>query len=171
MDVVNNRRATFKKILNVTSGNFLEQYDFFLFGFYATYIAAKFFHSENEYVSLMMTFTVFAAGFLMRPLGAIFLGAYVDRVGRRKGLIVTLSLMAIGTILITFVPGYETIGIIAPILVVIGRLLQGFSNFCIKPANLKIRKRAFYSPFTTYRFGYGSHPCGFSFFSTSATGT
>lgn len=64
MDVVNNRRATFKKILNVTSGNFLEQYDFFLFGFYATYIAAKFFHSDNEYVSLMMTFTVFAAGFL-----------------------------------------------------------------------------------------------------------
>lgn len=60
MDVVNNRRATFKKILNVTSGNFLEQYDFFLFGFYATYIAAKFFHSENEYVSLMMTFTVLA---------------------------------------------------------------------------------------------------------------
>ncbi len=59
MDVVNNRRATFKKILNVTSGNFLEQYDFFLFGFYATYIAAKFFHSDNEYVSLMMTFTVF----------------------------------------------------------------------------------------------------------------
>lgn len=100
---------------------------FFLFGFYATYIAAKFFHSDNEYVSLMMTFTVFAAGFLMRPLGAIFLGAYVDKVGRRKGLIVTLSLMAIGTILITFVPGYETIGIIAPILVVIGRLLQGFS--------------------------------------------
>lgn len=62
----------------------------------------------------MMTFTVFAAGFLMRPLGAIFLGAYVDRIGRRKGLIVTLSLMAIGTILITFVPGYDTIGIMAP---------------------------------------------------------
>ena len=127
MDSNSKHWATFKKILNVTSGNFLEQYDFFLFGFYATYIAAKFFHSENEYVSLMMTFTVFAAGFLMRPLGAIFLGAYVDKVGRRKGLIVTLSLMAIGTILITFVPGYETIGIIAPILVVIGRLLQGFS--------------------------------------------
>ena len=52
MDVVNNRRATFKKILNVTSGNFLEQYDFFLFGFYATYIAAKFFHSDNEYLMI-----------------------------------------------------------------------------------------------------------------------
>ena len=127
MSVQNTHTGTFRKILNVTSGNFLEQYDFFLFGFYATYIAAKFFHSDNEYVSLMMTFTVFAAGFLMRPLGAIFLGAYVDKVGRRKGLIVTLSLMALGTILITFVPGYDQIGIIAPILVVIGRLLQGFS--------------------------------------------
>ena len=127
MTVQNTKSGTFRKILNVTSGNFLEQYDFFLFGFYATYIAAKFFHSDNEYVSLMMTFTVFAAGFLMRPLGAIFLGAYVDKVGRRKGLIVTLSLMALGTILITFVPGYDQIGIIAPILVVIGRLLQGFS--------------------------------------------
>jgi len=127
MAVAENKKGIFKKILNVTSGNFLEQYDFFLFGFYASYIAAKFFHSENEYVSLMMTFTVFAAGFLMRPLGAIFLGAYVDKVGRRKGLIVTLSLMALGTLLITFVPGYDQIGIIAPILVVIGRLLQGFS--------------------------------------------
>lgn len=127
MSVGSKSSGNLRKILNVTSGNFLEQYDFFLFGFYATYIAAKFFHSDNEYVSLMMTFTVFAAGFLMRPLGAIFLGAYVDRIGRRKGLIVTLSLMALGTILITFVPGYEQIGIIAPILVVIGRLLQGFS--------------------------------------------
>lgn len=127
MSVQNTKSGTLRKILNVTSGNFLEQYDFFLFGFYATYIAAKFFHSDNEYVSLMMTFTVFAAGFLMRPLGAIFLGAYVDKVGRRKGLIVTLSMMAAGTLLITFVPGYDQIGIIAPVLVVIGRLLQGFS--------------------------------------------
>lgn len=127
MSVWATKQGTLKKILNVTSGNFLEQYDFFLFGFYATYIAAKFFHSHNEYVSLMMTFTVFAAGFLMRPLGAIFLGSYVDRIGRRKGLILTLGLMALGTILITFVPGYDQIGIIAPLLVVIGRLLQGFS--------------------------------------------
>ena len=69
----------------------------------------------------------FGAGFLMRPLGAIVLGAYVDRIGRRKGLIVTLSIMAAGTVLIAFVPGYATIGIFAPILVLIGRLLQGFS--------------------------------------------
>ena len=69
----------------------------------------------------------FGAGFLMRPLGAIVLGAYVDRVGRRKGLIVTLRIMACGTILIAFVPGYATIGLLAPLLVLIGRLLQGFS--------------------------------------------
>ena len=75
----------------------------------------------------MMTFAVFGAGFLMRPLGAIVLGAYIDDVGRRKGLIVTLSIMASGTVLIAFVPGYATIGLLAPALVLLGRLLQGFS--------------------------------------------
>jgi MFS transporter, MHS family, citrate/tricarballylate:H+ symporter len=114
-------------VLRVTSGNFLEQFDFFLFGFYATYIAKAFFPAQSEFASLMLTFTAFAAGFLMRPLGAIVLGAYIDKVGRRKGLIVTLSLMACGTILIAFVPGYASIGLAAPLLVVIGRLLQGFS--------------------------------------------
>lgn len=114
-------------VLRVTSGNFLEQFDFFLFGFYATYIAKTFFPAHSEFASLMLTFTVFAVGFLMRPLGAIVLGAYIDEVGRRKGLIMTLSIMASGTILIAFVPGYETIGLLAPILVLIGRLLQGFS--------------------------------------------
>ena len=79
-------------IFRVTSGNFLEQFDFFLFGFYATYIAAAFFPAANEFASLMMTFAVFGAGFLMRPLGAIILGAYIDDVGRRKGLIITLAL-------------------------------------------------------------------------------
>jgi MFS transporter, MHS family, citrate/tricarballylate:H+ symporter len=114
-------------VLRVTSGNFLEQFDFFLFGFYATYIAKTFFPAQSEFASLMLTFTVFAVGFLMRPLGAIVLGAYIDEVGRRKGLIMTLSIMASGTILIAFVPGYATIGLLAPILVLIGRLLQGFS--------------------------------------------
>jgi MHS family citrate/tricarballylate:H+ symporter-like MFS transporter len=114
-------------VIRVTSGNFLEQFDFFLFGFYATYIAAAFFPSTDEFASLMMTFAVFGAGFLMRPLGAIILGAYIDDVGRRKGLIVTLSIMASGTLLIVLVPGYGTIGMAAPLLVLLGRLLQGFS--------------------------------------------
>ncbi len=114
-------------ILRVTSGNFLEQFDFFLFGFYATYIAHTFFPASSEFASLMMTFAVFGAGFLMRPIGAIVLGAYIDKVGRRKGLIVTLSIMATGTFLIVLLPSYQTIGLWAPLLVLIGRLLQGFS--------------------------------------------
>ena len=114
-------------VLRVTSGNFLEQFDFFLFGFYATSISKIFFPASSEFASLMLTFAVFGAGFLMRPLGAIFLGAYIDQVGRRKGLIVTLSIMASGTILIACVPSYAAIGLAAPALVLVGRLLQGFS--------------------------------------------
>jgi MHS family citrate/tricarballylate:H+ symporter-like MFS transporter len=116
-----------KAVLRVTSGNFLEMFDFFLFGFYASSISRTFFPSTNEFASLMATFMTFGAGFLMRPLGAIILGAYIDHVGRRKGLIVTLSLMATGTMLIAFVPGYATIGVLAPLLVLVGRLIQGFS--------------------------------------------
>ena len=102
-------------------------FDFFLFGFYATYISKAFFPASSEFASLMLTFVTFGAGFLMRPLGAIVLGAYIDRVGRRKGLIVTLALMALGTVLIAFVPGYATIGLFAPLIVLVGRLFQGFS--------------------------------------------
>lgn len=120
-------RSKIATVLRVTSGNFLEMFDFFLFGFYATYISKAFFPVGSEFASLMLTFMTFGAGFLMRPLGAIFLGAYVDSIGRRKGLIVTLSIMATGTILIAFVPGYATLGLLAPFLVLIGRLLQGFS--------------------------------------------
>jgi len=119
--------SKFATVLRVTSGNFMEMFDFFLFGFYASYISKAFFPSGDEFASLMLTFMTFGAGFLMRPLGAIILGAYVDRVGRRQGLIVTLALMALGTMLIAFVPGYATIGLLAPALVLIGRLLQGFS--------------------------------------------
>ena len=74
-----------------------------------------------------IAFIVFWFGALMRPLGAIYLGAYVDRLGRRKGLIVTLAIMAVGTVIIAFTPSYAQIGVAAPIIVIIGRLLQGFS--------------------------------------------
>jgi MHS family citrate/tricarballylate:H+ symporter-like MFS transporter len=119
--------SRFGTVIRVTSGNFIEMYDFFLFGFYATYIAKAFFPATSEYAALMMTFATFGAGFFMRPLGAIILGSYIDRIGRRKGLVLTLAIMASGTALIAFVPGYETIGLLAPFLVLVGRLLQGFS--------------------------------------------
>src|SRR5690349_19515001 len=113
------RNSKIAAVLRVTSGNFLEQFDFFLFGFYATYISKVFFPAESEFASLMLTFAVFGAGFLMRPLGAIFLGAYIDKVGRRKGLIVTLSIMASGTVLIALVPSYASIGLLASALVLL----------------------------------------------------
>src|SRR6266404_8781971 len=114
-------------ILRATSGNFLEQFDFFLFGFYASAIAKAFFPSENETAALLNAFGVFWLGALMRPVGAIVLGSYIDRIGRRKGLIVTLAIMAIGTVVITICPTYATIGVAAPVIVLIGRLLQVFS--------------------------------------------
>ncbi len=116
-----------KAIFRVVSGNFLEMFDFMVYGFYATAIAKTFFPTDSAFASLMLSLATFGAGFLMRPLGAIFLGAYIDRHGRRKGLIVTLALMAMGTVLIACVPGYATLGVAAPLLVLLGRLLQGFS--------------------------------------------
>ncbi len=114
-------------ILRSVSGNFLEQFDFFLFGFYASAISKAFFPTRDEVTGLILTFTTFWLGALMRPVGAIVLGAYLDHIGRRKGLIVTLAIMAIGTVLIAICPGYDRIGIAAPIIVLVGRLLQGFS--------------------------------------------
>jgi MHS family citrate/tricarballylate:H+ symporter-like MFS transporter len=119
-----NKAAT---VLRVTSGNFLEMFDFFLFGFYATQIAHTFFPKSSPTGGLLLTFVTFGAGFLMRPLGAIILGAYVDRAGRRKGLLLTISLMAVGTVLIAITPGYDQIGIFAQLLILFGRLVQGFS--------------------------------------------
>ncbi|HEY4067686.1 MAG TPA: MFS transporter [Burkholderiaceae bacterium] len=116
-----------KALLRVTSGHFLEMFDFILFGFYAPHIAKAFFPASSEFASLMLTFATFGAGFLMRPLGGIILGGYLDRVGRRKGLIVTLTMMAIATLIIAFTPTYATIGVAAPLLVLVARLLQGFS--------------------------------------------
>src|SRR6058998_2617418 len=114
-------------VVRVSLGNFLEMYDFMVFGYYAAAIGRAFFPTQNEYASLMLSFMTFGTGYLMRPLGAVVLGAYIDHHGRRKGLLLTLSLMAIGTLSIGLMPGYETIGMFAPLLVVAGRLVQGLS--------------------------------------------
>src|SRR5439155_8024150 len=97
------------------------------FGYYAAAIGNAFFPSGSKFASLMLSLATFGAGFLMRPLGAIVLGAYTDRHGRRAGLLLTLSLMSVGTLTLACMPGYQTIGLAAPICVVIGRLIQGFS--------------------------------------------
>ena len=114
-------------VIRVSSGNFLEMYDFMVFGYYAAAIGRAFFPSGNEFASLMLSLMTFGAGFLMRPLGALVLGAYTDKHGRRAGLVLTLGLMSIGIVAIACTPGYATLGLLAPLLVLGGRLLQGFS--------------------------------------------
>ncbi len=121
------RKHQIWSVVRVSSGNFLEMYDFFVFGYYASAIGKAFFPTGSDFAQLMLAFMTFGAGFLMRPLGAIFLGAYIDHYGRRAGLMLTLALMAVGTLSIALVPGYATIGVLAPVIVVIGRLIQGVS--------------------------------------------
>jgi MFS family permease len=121
------RRAKIRAVFRVASGNFLEMYDFMIFGYFSAAIGRAYFPAASAFASLMLSLATFAVGFLVRPLGAIFLGPYIDRVGRRKGLLVTLALMSVGTLTIALLPGYQTIGLLAPILVVLGRLCQGFS--------------------------------------------
>jgi MFS family permease len=98
-----------------------------VFGYYAAEIGRAFFPKSNEFAQLMLSLATFGVGFLMRPIGAVVLGSYIDRKGRRAGLILTLALMSVGTLSIACVPGYARIGLIAPLLVVLGRLVQGFS--------------------------------------------
>src|SRR5215468_11689765 len=121
------RKSKIWSVVRVSSGNFLEMYDFMVFGYYATAIGRAFFPSGSAFLSLMLSLMTFGAGFLMRPLGALVLGAYTDRKGRRAGLLLTLSLMSIGIFSIACMPSYASIGLLAPLLVVVGRLLQGFS--------------------------------------------
>src|SRR5258706_4233675 len=111
-------RAKIRAVIRVATGNFLEMYDFFVFGYYASSIGRTFFPRSSEFASLMLSLATFGVGFLIRPLGALVLGSYMDRRGRRAGLMLTLGLMAIGTLSIACVPGYAVIGVAAPLLVV-----------------------------------------------------
>jgi MFS family permease len=121
------RKSKIWAVIRVSSGNFLEMYDFMVFGYYAAAIGRAFFPSGNAFASLMLSLMTFGAGFLMRPVGALVLGAYTDKHGRRAGLLLTLGLMSVGIFSIACMPGYATIGLLAPLLVLCGRLLQGFS--------------------------------------------
>jgi len=120
-------QSTVFRIVQVASGNFLEMYDFMVFGYYAAAIGKTFFPNTSDFASLMAALMTFGMGYLMRPLGAIVLGAYIDRHGRRRGLILTLTFMAIGMLMVACTPGYEYLGFFAPLIVFLGRILQGFS--------------------------------------------
>lgn len=108
-------------------GNVLEWYDFAAFGFLAPYIAVAFFPSDNEFAGLIKTFAIFAVGYLMRPLGAVLFGHIGDRVGRREALLLSVIMMIVPTILLGMLPTYAAVGITAPVLLLLLRLVQGLS--------------------------------------------
>src|SRR6185295_6556171 len=121
------RREKMKAVTRAGSGNFLELYDFLVYVYFATYIAKAFFPTKSEFMSLMLALGTYGVASIARPFGAVILGSYMDRKGRRKGLILTLSLMAVGTVSLAVTPTYMAIGILAPLLVTLGRVIQGFS--------------------------------------------
>src|SRR6516164_7028055 len=98
-----------------------------IYGFFAVTIAEVFFPASNSTVSLLITFGTFGLAYVVRPLGAVIVGTYTDRAGRKAGLTLSIGLMMIGTTLMVITPGYATIGIAAPIIITAARLLQGFS--------------------------------------------
>jgi MFS transporter, MHS family, proline/betaine transporter len=108
-------------------GNTVEWFDFAIYGFLATYIAEKFFPPGDETAALLNTFAIFAAAFFMRPLGGFFFGPLGDRIGRQKVLALVILLMSASTFAIGLVPSYDAIGVLAPLLLLLLRCLQGFS--------------------------------------------
>jgi MHS family proline/betaine transporter-like MFS transporter len=120
-------QTVLRAITGASIGNLVEWFDFAVYGYLATYIAANFFPSNNPTASLLSTFAVFAAAFFVRPLGGIFFGPLGDRIGRQRVLATVIILMSLATFAIGLLPTYATIGVLAPILLVVARLVQGFS--------------------------------------------
>src|SRR5438445_2139432 len=116
-----------RMIVAAMIGNVLEWFDFVVYGFFAVTIAEVFFPAHDPTVSMLITFGAFGLAYFVRPLGAIVVGSYTDRAGRKAGLLLSIALMMIGTTLMAVTPGYATIGLAAPILITTARLLQGFS--------------------------------------------
>jgi len=118
---------TGRATLGATIGNMLEFYDFVTYSFFAIQIGRTFFPSHSQFASLMLSLATFGAGFVTRPIGALVIGAYSDRVGRRPAMILSFTMMGSAIIALAVTPSYDAIGIAAPILVIVVRLVQGFS--------------------------------------------
>lgn len=138
-------------------GNVLEWYDFAVYGFFAPVLAAQFFPSDDERVSLLAAFATFAVGFLMRPVGAAVFGHIGDRYGRARALLLSIALMAIPTALMGFLPTYATIGIAAPLLLVALRMCQGVavggeftSSIVFLAENAPAPRRGFFASFSMF---------------------
>ncbi len=116
-----------RHIAAATIGNALEFYDFFAYGLFAIQIGHAFFPSDSAYLSLMGSLATFGAGFLTRPLGAIVIGSYADRAGRKPAMMLSFMLIGCSMLGMALIPSFSTMGLAAPVLVIIARLVQGFS--------------------------------------------
>jgi MHS family proline/betaine transporter-like MFS transporter len=121
------KTSTLRVLAAAAIGNALEWYDILIYGYFAVTISRLFFPHSDPTTALLLTFGTFGVSYLVRPLGAIVLGAYGDRVGRRAAMLLSIVIMTIGTGMMAIVPTYDSIGVAAPILVLIARLLQGFA--------------------------------------------
>ncbi len=121
------RRATTRLVLAASIGNALEWFDLTAYGYFAVQISKEFFPAGSDAVSLLLAFGTFGVSYLVRPVGAIVLGAYADKAGRKASLLVSIMLMMIGTLIMALWPNYNSIGIAAPIGILCARLMQGFS--------------------------------------------
>jgi len=151
-----------KAVVAGTFGNIMEWYDWAIYGYFAPILGQLFFPASDPLASLLLSFAVFAVGFIIRPLGALFFGPYSDRVGRKKALSLAVILMGISTFVMGILPTYEQIGILAPILLVIARLVQGLSaggewgngtTFIVEYAPES--KRGFYGSWQQFSTGMG----------------
>src|ERR1700754_3278374 len=116
-----------KQVLAVVAGNGLEFYDFVTYAFFASQIGRSFFPSNTPGLSLLSSLATFGVGFLTRPLGALIIGRFGDRAGRKPAMLLSLTLIGIGVLGLPLIPSYASIGVLAPILAIAFRLLQGFA--------------------------------------------
>jgi MHS family alpha-ketoglutarate permease-like MFS transporter len=116
-----------KSIIGGSLGNLVEWYDWYIYSFCSLYFAGAFFPKANPTVQLLNTAGIFAIGFLMRPIGGWLMGTYADKKGRKTALTFSVLLMSVGSLIIAITPGYKTIGIAAPILLLLARIIQGLS--------------------------------------------
>lgn len=114
-------------IVATSLGNALEWFDISVYAYFAVYISRAFFPAHDQYTSLLLTFGTFGLSFLARPIGGLMLGTYADRYGRKASLLVSIVMMTFGTLAVALMPTFDTIGVVAPLLVIIARLVQGFS--------------------------------------------
>lgn len=126
-EAVEHKKPPAKAIAAAVAGNALEFYDFIIYSFFSVYIAKSFFPNDDKFISLLTAVAVYGVGFFTRPLGGLLIGTYADKKGRRAAMILTVTLITIGTLGLAATPSYESIGVAAPIIVLLARLVQGLA--------------------------------------------